>query len=178
MDYGNTWEPIRKTYQGVEGVIVEMVPTTTLKERTIGCMLFITVEDVNGNIVNFIVSKDTYILDFETLKEGMQCTFYYLSDRPVPLIYPPQYNAAVIVPERMGEFVFVGYFGKSLISDDLSLQIRVDSSTAMLTSNNQIFMGSPALHNLVVVYETSTRSLPAQTVPKKVVVLCDQGERS
>jgi len=163
----------RKVYNAVEGIIVEMESTSIGGQKAYGCMIFVTVEDMDGNIVNFIVNPSTYVLDFVTLKEGMKCTFYYRNDMPAPLIYPPQYNASVVVPEVNGQIVYVGFFGQSMISDDQSLQIRLDSSTAILTNNNQIFMGSPANNNLVVVYETSTRSLPAQTTPRKIVVLCD-----
>ena len=47
----------------------------------------------------------------------------------------------------------------------------MDGSVEVRTTNNQYFQGNPAGHNLVVVYENSTRSIPAQTTPKRVVVL-------
>ena len=55
-----------------------------------------------------------------------------------------------------------------------TLQINMDGRVDVRTTNNQYYQGSPAGHDLVVIYETSTRSMPAQTTPIKLVVLCDQ----
>ena len=161
-------------FYAVEGTIVDLRSAATGRTGAAGdCHLFAAVEDNDGNIVNFIVSPSTYVANFETLREGMEAVFYYRTDAPVPLIYPPQYTAAVVVPrQRNGMFVTVGYFNSALINTEQTLQLNLNSRVQVLTTNNQRFLGSPAEHNLVVFYETSTRSIPAQTTPEKVVVLC------
>lgn len=176
MDFNiNMLNPYRRTsFMSVEGTIVDIQPTRIGNRRANGCMMFVSVEDMDGNIINFIVTPSTYVLDFTTLREGMKCVFYYRADAPAPLIYPPQFNAAVIAPERQpGQFVSVGYFNAALINEDQTLQLNMDKSVSVMTTNNQMFLGSPANHNLVVVYDAATRSIPAQTTPKRVIVLCD-----
>lgn len=173
MEHNRTNLNRRKSYYMVEGTIVEIEPTRMGRNRANGCIMFISVEDMEGNIVNFIVTPSTFVVDFTQLREGMRCLFYYRADAPAPMIYPPQFNASVVAPLINGQFVSVGYFNNSLVNEEQSLQIHLDSSTSVLTTNNQIYMGSPAGHNLVVLYENSTRSIPAQTTPKKIIVLCE-----
>lgn len=166
--------PFRRNRFGfVTGTIVEMVPTRMGNRRAEGCMLFTTVEDLDGNTVNFLVTPSTYVVDFETLSVGMQCTFWYSMEAPMPLIYPPQYNAVAAAVQKNGRMVNVGYYDNSLVNEDQTLQLNLDRSVEVRTTNNQYFQGSPTGHNLVVTYDNSTRSIPAQTTPLKIVVLCD-----
>ena len=163
----------RSRFGSVTGTIVDMVPTRIGDRRANGCMIFVSLEDTAGNTVNFIMTPATYVVDFETLSVGMMCTFWYAADAPMPLIYPPQYNAVAAAREKTERAVSVGYFNRSLVNEERTLQLNMDGSVDVRTTNNQYFQGSPANHNLVVVYEYSTRSIPAQTTPKLVVVLCE-----
>ena len=113
-------------------------------------------------------------MDFTTLNTGMMCTFWYRTDAPAPLIYPPQYNASVVAEELNGRMIDVGYYNNALVNEDQTLQLNMDNSVELRTTNNQYFQGNPANHNLVVIYENSTRSIPAQTTPRRVIVLCDE----
>jgi len=113
------------------------------------------------------------VVDFTTLSVGMRCTFWYRADAPVPLIYPPQYNAVVVAQERNDRFVNVSYYNSALINEEQTLQLNIDGTVDIRTTNNQYYQGNPANHNLVVSYVTSTRSLPAQTTPRRVMVLCE-----
>ena len=175
MDFRfNGMRPYRRnSFASVTGMIVDMVPTKIGNRRANGCMIFATVEDTDGNTVNFIITPSTYVVDFETLSVGMNCIFFYRTDAPVPLIYPPQYNAVVIAQEKNGRMVDVSYYNTALVNEDQTLQLNMDNTVNLRTTNNQYYQGSPANHNLVVVYDTSTRSIPAETTPRQVVVLCD-----
>ena len=164
----------RNTFGSVKGTIVEMVPMRMGNRRADGCMIFTTVEDMDGNTVNFIMGPSTYVVDFTTLNTGMMCTFWYRTDAPAPLIYPPQYNASVVAEELNGRMIDVGYYNNALVNEDQTLQLNMDNGVDLRTTNNQYFQGNPANHNLVVIYENSTRSIPAQTTPRSVVVLCDE----
>ena len=156
----------------VRGTVVDIVPTRQGNRRLSGCILMVTVENEDGEIVNVILSPSTYVVDFETLSVGMNCTFWYLADAPMILIYPPQYNAAVAARNRNDRMVDVSRYGRELVNQEQTLQLKLDGSVDIRTTNNQYFQGSPAEHDLVVIYETSTRSIPAQTTPKRIVVLC------
>lgn len=161
------------TFASVTGTIVDMVPARMGNRRADGCMNFVTVEDMDGNTVNFVVTPATFVVDFETLSVGMTVTFWYRTDAPAPLIYPPQFNAVVAAQQKNERFVDVSFYNASLINEAQTLQLNLDGSVDIRTTNNQFFQGSPANRNLVVIYATSTRSIPAQTTPQQVVVLCN-----
>ena len=175
MDFNfNGRMPFRRNRFGsVTGTIVDMVPTRIGNRRASGCMIFVTLEDTDGNTVNFVMTPSTYVVDFETLSVGMMCTFWYAADAPMPLIYPPQYNAVVAAQEINGRMIDVSYYNMSMVNEEQTLQLNMDGSVDVRTTNNQYFQGSPANHNLVVIYDNSTRSIPAQTTPRLVVVLCE-----
>ncbi len=162
------------TFASVTGTIVDMVPTRMGNRRSNPCMIYTTVEDMDGNTVNFIISPAAYVADNETLSVGMMCTFWYRTDAPVPLIYPPQYNAVVVAQEKNGRSIDVSFYNSALVNDAQNLQLNLDGMVDVRTTNNQYYQGSPANHNLVVYYDNTTRSIPAQTTPKKIVVLCEQ----
>lgn len=170
---GNMSGMRRESYGSVTGTIVDMVPTRVGNRRTNGCVIFTTLEDDDGNTVNFIMTPSTFVVDWETLSVGMRATFWYRTDAPMPLIYPPQYTAVVAAQEKSDRMINVGYYNNSMVNETQTLQLNVDGTVDVRTTNNQYFQGSPANHNLVVVYESSTRSIPAQTTPRQIIVLCD-----
>ena len=174
MDYTNGGRmPFRKgRFGSVTGTIVDMVPAGISGRRANGCVIFVTVEDRDGNTVNFLLSPAAFVVDYETLSVGMTCTFWYSADAPMPLIYPPQYSAVAAAREKNGRMVDVGHYDASLVNDEQTLQLNMDGSVDVRTTNNQYFQGSPANHDLVVIYDNSTRSIPAQTTPSRIVVLC------
>lgn len=175
MDYlfGNKMSARGMRFGSVTGTIVDMVPGRAGGGRMDGCIQFVTIEDMDGKTVVFLLTSSTYVVDFETLSPGMVCTFWYDMEAPIPLIYPPQYNAVVAAREKNGRMISVGYFDTSLVNEEQTLQLNLDGSVELRTTNNQYFQGNPANHNLVVVYENSTRSIPAQTTPSQVIVLCE-----
>lgn len=174
MDFRLGSQGKRSRYGSVTGTVVEMVPARMGSRRADGCVIFVTVEDSDGNTVNVILSPSVYVVDFETISVGMQCTFWYMADAPMPLIYPPQYSAVAAARVKNGRMVEVAYFDSALVNEEQTLQLNLDQGVALRTTNNQYFQGSPANRDLVVTYDHSTRSIPAQTTPSCIVVLCGQ----
>lgn len=171
MDY--RFEQMEKNqYLSMTGKIKSIEPVGYGSHQAYGCMMLMGVEGENETYVNFMVTPATYVLDYVQLQVGMSATFCYRADAPAPLIFPPQFSAVVIVPEQEGRFVYVGNFDEELISADASLQLNMEETVEVVTTNNQKFLGNPANKDLVVSYTNSTRSIPAQTTPEKVVVLC------
>lgn len=160
----------------VRGTIVEIMPTRQGGRRGDGCVQMVALETEDGEPANVILSPAAFVVDFETLSVGMNCTFWYLADAPMILIYPPQYNAVAAARDRNDRMVDVSWYGQNLVNQERTLQLKLDGSVDIRTTNNQYFQGSPANHDLVVTYETSTRSIPAQTTPKRIVVLCGAGK--
>lgn len=137
-----------------------------------GCYQLFSVENQSGNIVNFVVAPDTYFVNHRVVAVGDQVTGFYDADAPVPLIFPPQYRAIVMVKEAPRQNVKVSFFNSQLVSSDGSLRLNLSSNTQVLLENGQLFNRYPANRNLIVIYGATTRSIPAQTTPSKIIVMC------
>ena len=68
--------------------------------------------------------------------------------------------------------VKVAYFNNQLVSSDGQLQLNLSPTTQILLINGQRFSRYPANRDLVVYYGPTTRSIPAQTTPYRIIVLC------
>lgn len=154
------------------GRITEIQPMRTGAGRGSSCTQMAGVQDREGNITNFMITPDTFVADCTALREGMQATFFYDAQAPAPLIYPPQFQAAAVVPTARGQNVMMAYFNRSLLSADRSLQLNLDRNTRITTANHQNFMGNPGDNVLIVVYGATTRSIPPQTTPDRIIVMC------
>lgn len=89
------------------------------------------------------------------------------------MIYPPQYNPEVIIVEskEMGS-VTVDFFNKDLVNTDNSLKLNVGEETVVQSqSGKEVSAKDLAEQHLLVFYTITTRSIPAQTPPTKVIVL-------
>ncbi|QAT39754.1 hypothetical protein [Clostridium sp. JN-9] len=139
-----------------------------------GCYKLMTVQNSSDDIVNFTVGPDTYFVYHITLSAGDNVTGFYDANAPAILIFPPQFKALVMAKDSAYENVKVDYFNDELISSDNSLKLNIAPCTTMLLENNQMFTGNPKSRNLIVVYGPSTKSIPAQTVPYKIIVMCQQ----
>lgn len=137
-----------------------------------GCYKMFSVVDRQGAVVNFVVEPDTYFVDHALVNVGDRVIGFYDADAPAILIYPPQYPAIVMAKEEEGRFVKVDFFNEQLVSSDGNLRLNISDQTAIRLENGQAFTGNLGNRNLVVVYSATTRSIPAQTTPSQVIVLC------
>lgn len=163
----------RGPFLAVKGMIVDVMPAR-MNGRSDSCILYFTVEDDDGNTVNFMVTPHTFVADWKPLTVGQEVIFWYRADAPVPLIYPPQYMAVAAATVKSDRMYDVSFYDDSLVNAEHTLQLHMDKSVELRTGNNQYFQGNPANHNLLVSYSSSTRSIPAQTTPTQVIVLCDE----
>lgn len=145
---------------------------TGQNDSSMGCYKFMSLENVDMRIVNFIISPETYFVNHEVIKVGDEVTGFYDANAPTILIYPPQYRAIVIAKNTESENVTVDYFNSELISSDGNLKLNISPSTEVFLTNDQIFNRYPGNRNLIVVYGSTTFSIPAQTTPYKIIVLC------
>lgn len=159
-----------ESFHGTIMMIQDMEMEQNPKEQ--GCFKFMTVENDTGSVVNFIVAPSTYILDQTPLAIGDRITGYYDRDAPAVLIFPPQYQAVVIVKDDAYQQIKTAHFNAGLISSDGMLQINLSPATKMELTNGQPFFGNPADRNLIVIYGPATKSIPAQTTPFKIIILC------
>ena len=135
------------------------------------CMLEVTIRNSDG-ITNFIVSPDTYVINEVRLRAGMNVTAFYDASLPIPLIFPPQYQAIFIGRRNPTETIYAGEFDGSLESLDGALKLNIGRSTEIVTSNGQPFDCSLEGQMLIVYYSATTRSIPPQTTPRKIIVIC------
>ena len=132
-----------------------------------------TLEDGQGSIVNFVVEPKTYFVNGVMVSIGDRIMGFYNVDLPVPLIYPPQYRAVVMAMTTSYMNVKVSYFDSHLISSDNSLHLNLAPCTQIVLENGQAFSRNPANRELIVLYGAVTKSIPAQTTPYKIIVICE-----
>ena len=137
-----------------------------------GCYKLMSVEDGYGTLINFIVSKTTYFVDHVTVRLGDMVTGFYDANAAVPMIFPPQFRAIVMARDSSYQNVKVDYFNSQLVSSDNSLRLNISPYTQIVLENGQAFTKVPVNRNLIVVYGPTTKSIPAQTTPYKIIVIC------
>lgn len=137
-----------------------------------GCYKLMSLESKDKGPVNFVISPGTYFVDHEVVEVGDEVTGFYDANAPAILIYPPQYPAIVMAKDTEYQNVIVDYFNNQLISSDGNLKLNIASSTEVILTNDQLFNRYPGNRNLIVVYGPTTKSIPAQTTPYKIIVLC------
>lgn len=152
-------------YVPVTGTIVSIARTNEC------CNQMMTLRTDNG-IVNFMVNPETIVIDSRQLCVGMRVAAFYDSSLPVPLIYPPQYMAQLVTVLGRNEQIMLNYFDSDLIATDMSLRLFIGRNTVIQTINGQNFTCDIGNQSLLVYYSVTTRSIPPQTTPRKIVVLC------
>lgn len=135
------------------------------------CSRMISLQAGNG-IVNFMVDSQTRVIDSRQLRPGMRVAAFYDDSLPVPLIFPPQYRAQIITALGRNEQVMLKFFNRNLVASDQSLQLNVAPNTMVNTVNGQNVTCNLGNQTLLVYYTATTRSIPPQTSPGKIVVLC------
>jgi hypothetical protein len=162
-----------RNFQSFNG-IVKMINDFRIKENdeNEGCYKMMSVEDNHGNIVNFVVAPTTYFVDGVMVRIGDMITGFYDADAPVPLIYPPQFRAIIMALATSCYNVKVSYFNNELVSSDNMLSLNIGPFTQIVLENGQIFTRYPGNRELIVIYGPTTRSIPAQTAPYKIIIIC------
>lgn len=141
-------------------------------DASAGCYKLMSLENVVMGPVNFVISPGTYFVNHEVIDVGDEVTGFYDANAPTILIYPPQYPAIVMAKNTLAQNVTVDYFNDQLISSDGNLKLNIAPYTEIILTNDQIFNRYPGNRSLIVVYGPTTFSIPAQTTPYKIIVLC------
>lgn len=122
--------------------------------------------------VNFVISPETIVIDCIQLRIGMHVAAFYDPNVAVPLIFPPQYQAVLITRVEQGESIMLSTFNRNLVSQQNTLKLNVGRSTRITTVNGQRFNCRLQNQQLLVYYSDTTRSIPPQTTPRRIVVMC------
>lgn len=132
----------------------------------------IAAEQPQDAIVRMVIGPDTCFVNGVRVYEGMMVTAFYDGNAPTVLIYPPQYRAVTVAEQIPGQNIMMGRFSGSLTAEDRSLKLNLDESVDIISENGQNFYGSLVDRTLIVVYGPTTRSIPPQTTPYQIIVLC------
>lgn len=152
-------------YVPVQGIVAAI-------ERGYDCCTQIVSLETEQGTVDFIVGPATHIVDQWQLMEGMKLVVFYDSSKPAMLIFPPRYVAELVVVITGQEQIMLNYFNRRLVSQDRSLELHVDEQTGVETINGQPFLCGIENRWLLVFYTMTTRSIPPQTTPERIIVLC------
>ncbi|MGN0108080.1 MAG: copper amine oxidase N-terminal domain-containing protein [Hominilimicola sp.] len=136
------------------------------------------------NTINYTIQEDTLVFssngekkEVKDIEKGADITVFTGAYTPAPLIMPPQYQANVIIinDEEQVSFVDVDTYlagSEYLVNAANTLAVNIDKETKIVDKDEKSFTGETLENNdLIVFYGASTRSIPAQTIPSKVVVL-------
>ena len=102
------------------------------------CSSLITLRTEEG-IANIQVSLDTKVIDNLRLRPGLRTAAFYDASLPVPLVYPPLYQAKIITRLDREEEIVLDYFDSDLTALDGSLKLVPGRETEIETINGQSF---------------------------------------
>lgn len=172
-DFNVWWRANAQKFAAVSGTVTRIEDFNSGQDdASAGCYKLMSLESKDMGPVNFVISTKTYFVDHEVVEIGDEVTGFYDANAPALLIYPPQYPAIVMAKDTEYQNVTVDYFNNQLISSDGNLKLNIAPSTEVILTNDQPFNRYAGNRNLIVVYGPTTKSIPAQTTPYKIIVLC------
>lgn len=148
-----TEEEMMTTFTKQQGTITEVTQTEDglFAEAT-----------VDGNPITFFIGTHTPVVtdtgEDTQLDVGMTVYGYVYSNSPMVMIYPPRYTPVIVVVETEARgFYDVASFNDELVNETNTLRIK--SEKAMAAGDYAVF------------YTMTTRSIPAQTTPHRIIAL-------
>jgi len=171
-DWGNPDEAGTPHYLAMTGnvVSVEKVDDTIRVE----------IEDEHGNPAFLILDGNTVFPFGDELNEGDLVTGWYVTNSPMIMIWPAEYNIAVLVadaPEGVNIKVdrFYAWADREdgfMLSQDELFAFSMDENTEVILANGDDFSdGDLEGRRIVVIYGISTRSIPEMATADKLIVL-------
>ncbi|WP_303967627.1 stalk domain-containing protein [Sporosarcina ureae] len=139
----------------------------------------LTLYTLKGKEEQFVLAVNEKTLIYDNtgkkskLKKGDSVSAYTDSNKPMVLIFPPQYTPDVVIVEKdEASTAVVGIFDDELVDPYLKLKLNIDESSDISSASGDPVKADDLKGNdLLVFYKVTTRSIPAQTSPEKVVLL-------
>lgn len=164
-------------YFKYEGKIIEV----NANEKSFSIRVTDDEEDIYSGKV-FFITEDTILLNDETrefvtkdiLEEGMTISGYYSKDTIILESMPPQLSVDVVIINESKEpvSIHVSKFNDELISIDNILKILPSEDTIIINRDGEKVEKEDIIDkDLIVFYTISTRSIPAQTTPEKIILI-------
>lgn len=131
--------------------------------------------------IHFGISKDTLLFDQtgakvtpDSLQTGDTVKVYYRKDQPMALSMPPMTFAPILIVEKENSigFIELAFFNENLINLENTLKLNISDETQIIDEQGNK-RSKDDLYNqeLLVFYDITTRSIPAQTSPSKIIIL-------
>ena len=158
----------------VQEKFLKLTGTLSSLEKNENGLLHGVIEQ-QDNVFNIVVGEETVVVDNTgkrvELKEGMDFTAYVDGNKPMILIYPPQYSPDLVIvqTEEIG-FAEVARFDENFANESLKLNIS-DETVIENLSGTAVEAKNIVGVNVAVFYKFTTFSIPAQTTPSKIIVL-------
>lgn len=157
------------------GTFIQQTGNITAVEQRDNAKLFTVGQ--GDNVFNFYVDDKTLVFDEHgnevELKIGDTISLYVYADQPMILIYPPQYSPSVVIVEKDDTVnsVKVAQFDEDFLSDDGNLKLNLNEETVIVdTKGEKVSTKDLKNYSAIVFYGPTTRSIPAQTAPEKIIV--------
>ena len=158
----------------VQEKFLKLTGTLSSLEKNENGLLY-GVNEQQDNVFNIVVGEETVVVDNTgkrvELKEGMNFTAYVDGNKPMILIYPPQYlpDLVIVQTEEVG-FAEVAQFDENFANESLKLNIS-DETVIENLSGTAVEAKNIVGIDVAVFYKFTTFSIPAQTTPSKIIVL-------
>lgn len=143
-----------------------------------------TVENDEGMIMVFRVHDESLIFNSGSAKqlsqtdlvEGNAVEGYYDKHKPMLMIYPAVVTPEILIVQDAKVFgeVKIGKFDKEGLSLDGKLKVNIGEKTELVNQKGEAIEEEDLYAKgmeWVVFYDATTRSLPPQTTPKKIMTL-------
>jgi len=143
-------------------------------------MIRVTIEDENGEPAVLVLNENTVYPFAEEFEIGDTVTGWYVANAPMILIWPAEYNIAVLAagaPEdsnmKVDRFdVWEDSSEDMLLSQDGMFAFRTDDDTEIFFADSEDYTdGALAGRRIAVVYDISTRGIPETATARRLIVL-------
>lgn len=142
----------------------------------------VTIEDQDEMLMILQINEESFMFNSGTteqisvkdLKVGQTLNAYYDKNKPMILIYPTTVTPDLVIVKDEDVFgeVKVAKFDKDFLSLDGELKLNLGEATVLLNQQGKEIEEKDLVgKELVVFYSITTRSLPPQTPPVKVIAL-------
>lgn len=147
-------------------------------DNTEGLDALVAYVDENVILLN---DKDMDFADKDTLVVGMEVSIFYHKDTMMAMIYPPMLGPDVVVINERDEddfiSVMVSKFNKDFLNAEGDMILHLSDETIIVDKDgNKVEKENLADRDLIVFFDIVLESYPAQTTPKKIVVMPERKE--
>jgi hypothetical protein len=174
----------------IPSYIVNQVTVIDVSEEMLQTTLDAENAEDQNNLINYILSTDTLVydvtgnkLDISAVQAGSLISVYTNSSAPAALVLPTEYQADIIIVENTEDEAAGFTCADTFVMRDemltgmgntlaLNIATEGDESTVIVDTDDDNAIDIELENmDILVFYENSTRSVPAQTTPTKIVVL-------